>query len=185
VIDAARVAGHIDEHRSNPARWAGHLKMLLPPPARLPRGYHAAMAYAAEVPAFMKRLSGQNSIAALALRFLILTAARTGEVLGARWAEIDLDAKVWTVTASRMKAGRRPDGRRVRSSRVRLVAHPIRPGHPQRRVRELAEGGHVLIHACRDRNRPALLSAYPGDPRSALLTSRRFGPRSRPSRKPC
>jgi integrase len=105
VIDAARVAGHIGEREPNPARWAGHLEMMLPKPAQLTRGHHAAMAYA-EVPAFMKRLRGQNSIAALALRFLILTATRSGEVLGVRWDEIDLDAKVWTVPPARMKASR-------------------------------------------------------------------------------
>ncbi|MFZ0494983.1 MAG: site-specific integrase [Methylocella sp.] len=55
---------------------------------------------------FMKRLGGQDSVAALALRFLILTVARSGEVLGAMWQEIDLGAKVWIVPASRMKASR-------------------------------------------------------------------------------
>jgi integrase len=105
VIDAARTAGHIEDHRPNPARWIGHLEMLLPRPAKLSRGHHAAMPYA-EVPAFMKRLGGQDGFAGMALLFLILTAARSGEVLGARWDEIDFDAKVWTVPASRMKAGR-------------------------------------------------------------------------------
>lgn len=90
-------AGHIDDRAPNPARWAGHLETLLPPPARLARGHHRAI---------MKRLSGQDSMAAMALRFLILTAARSGEVLGAVWNEIDLAAKVWTVPASRMKASR-------------------------------------------------------------------------------
>jgi integrase len=105
VIDAARAAGHVGRNEANPARWKGHLEKLLPKAKKLSRGHHVAMAYA-EVPAFMKRLSGQNSIAVMALQFLILTAARTGEVLGAHWAEIDLAAKVWTVPASRMKAGR-------------------------------------------------------------------------------
>jgi integrase len=103
VLDAARSAGHIDDRAPNPARWAGHLEMLLPPPARLARGHHRAMAYV-DMPAFMKRLGGQDSIAAVALRFLILTAARSGEALGAAWDEIDLAAKVWTIPASRMKA---------------------------------------------------------------------------------
>jgi integrase len=105
VINAARSAGHIDDRAPNPARWAGHLEMLLPRPARLIRGHHAAMAYQ-DLPAFTKRLSGNDSMAAMALRFLILTAARTGEVLGAAWQEFDLDGKVWTIPASRMKAGR-------------------------------------------------------------------------------
>ncbi len=105
VLDSARVAGHIPEREPNPARWSGHLEMLLPPPAKLARGHHAALAYI-DLPAFLTRLGGQEGMAALALRFLILTAARTGEALGARWDEIDLDAKVWTVPASRMKAAR-------------------------------------------------------------------------------
>jgi integrase len=105
VLDSARVAGHIPEREPNPARWSGHLEMLLPPPAKLARGHHAALAYL-DLPAFLTRLGGQEGMAALALRFLILTAARTGEALGARWDEIELDAKVWTIPASRMKAGR-------------------------------------------------------------------------------
>jgi len=100
VIDAARVAGHIDAHRPNPARWAG-----LPKPTKLTRGHHAAMPYA-EVPAFVARLAGQDSISALALRFLIMTAARTSEVIGARWNEFDLENRLWTIPASRMKPGR-------------------------------------------------------------------------------
>ena len=59
-----------------------------------------------DVPAFIARLRGSESVSGLALEFAILTAARTGEVLGARWDEIDLDAKLWTVPAARMKAGR-------------------------------------------------------------------------------
>jgi integrase len=89
----------------NPAAWRGHLKMLLPAPRKLLRGHHAALPYAG-VPGFMTRLPDEGGTAALALRFLISTAARSGEVLGARWAEIDLDAKVWTVPASRMKGAR-------------------------------------------------------------------------------
>lgn len=105
VLDSARVAGHIPEREPNPARWAGHLEMLLPAPAKLTRGHHAALAYT-EVPAFMARLAGQDGMAALALQFLILTAARTGEALGACWDEIDLSTKLWIVPAARMKAGR-------------------------------------------------------------------------------
>jgi integrase len=105
VLDSARVAGHIGEREPNPARWAGHLEMLLPRPAKLSRGHHAAMNYD-EVPAFMARLAGQGGMAALAMRFTILTAGRTGEVLGAEWREIDLGARLWTVPPGRMKSGR-------------------------------------------------------------------------------
>jgi integrase len=103
VLDAARAKGHIAPNEANPARWKGHLDHLLAKRTRLSRGHHAAMAYK-DVPAFIDALS--DSPQALALEFLILTAARLGEVLGARWAEIDLAAKVWTIPGARMKAGR-------------------------------------------------------------------------------
>ena len=78
---------------------------LLPKQGKLSRGHHAAMPYA-DVQAFLAALRQRNAIAALALEFVILTAARTGEVLGARWEEIDKDGEVWTVPGARMKAGR-------------------------------------------------------------------------------
>jgi integrase len=105
VLDAARTAGHIDDRAPNPARWSGHLEMLLPAPARLIRGHHEAMPYR-DLPAFMARLRGQDGMGAIALQFAILTAARSGEVRGATWSEIDLETRVWTVPASRMKSGR-------------------------------------------------------------------------------
>jgi integrase len=105
VLDAARANGDIPEDKSNPARWRGHLDKLLSKRTKLSRGHHAAMAYA-DVPAFIAGLREREGMAALALEFCILTAARSGEVLGARWPEIDLAGKVWTVPATRMKAGR-------------------------------------------------------------------------------
>jgi integrase len=105
VLDAARAKGHIARNEANPARWRGHLDKLLPKRQKLTRGHHAAMAFD-DVPEFLRALRERASIAALALEFLILTAARSGEVFGARWAEIDLEAKVWTIPAARMKAGR-------------------------------------------------------------------------------
>jgi integrase len=89
----------------NPAAWRGHLENLLPKPSKLSRGHHAAMPYA-DVPAFIDELRKREAVAALALGFVILTAARSGEVLGAQWTEVDLAAKVWTLPAKRMKAGR-------------------------------------------------------------------------------
>jgi integrase len=89
----------------NPFRWRGHLDALLPKRAKLSRGHHAAMAFDG-VPAFMARLRAMGGLAPMALEFTILTAARTGEVLGATWDEIDLDGKVWTIPAERMKAGK-------------------------------------------------------------------------------
>jgi integrase len=78
---------------------------LLPKRQKLTRGHHAAMPYA-KVPVFMAELRKRESIAAMALEFLILTAARSGEVLGARWDEIDFAGKIWTIPASRMKAAK-------------------------------------------------------------------------------
>jgi integrase len=103
VIDAARARGL--RTSENPARWRGHLANLLPPRGRLKRGHHAAMPFL-EVPSFIGELRKRVGIAPLALEFLVLTAARTGEVIGATWPEFDLDAKLWTVPAERMKAKR-------------------------------------------------------------------------------
>jgi integrase len=89
----------------NPARWKGHLQHVLPARSRLAKPqHHAALPYA-EVPAFMAALRQRDGVAARALEFTILTAARTGEVIGARWEEIDFTAKTWTVPGVRMKAG--------------------------------------------------------------------------------
>jgi integrase len=89
----------------NPARWRGHLDHLLSRRQKLARGHHAATSFP-QVPAFVAALREREAVAALALEFLILCAARTGEVIGATWAEIDLDKGVWTVPGTRMKAGR-------------------------------------------------------------------------------
>ena len=103
VLDAAKAKGH--RSGENPARWRGHLDHLLPKPLKLARGHHAAMPYE-EVAAFVADLRQREATAAQALEFCILTAARSGEVLGLRRSEIDFDKRVWTVPANRMKAGR-------------------------------------------------------------------------------
>jgi len=103
VLDAAKAKGH--RTAENPARWRGHLDHLLPKPLKLTRGHHAAMPYD-DVSAFIGELQAREATAALALEFCILTAARSGEVLGLRRSEVDLEKKVWTVPAKRMKAGR-------------------------------------------------------------------------------
>lgn len=90
----------------NPARWRGLLENLLPAKPRVKRvQHHAALPYA-EVPAFLAELRQQPGEAARALEFTILTAARTGETIGATWDEIDLRGAVWTVPADRIKAGK-------------------------------------------------------------------------------
>ena len=89
----------------NPAAWKDNLKDLLPRHDELSRGHHAALDYA-DMPTFMEKLRERESRAARALELAILTATRTGEVLGARWEEIDLERKLWTIPAVRMKAKR-------------------------------------------------------------------------------
>jgi integrase len=103
ILDAAKAKGF--RNGENPARWRGHLDHLLPRHSKLTRGHFAAMPYE-EVASFISELRKQKSIAALALEFCILTASRSGEVLGARWCEVDLEKKIWMVPANRMKAGR-------------------------------------------------------------------------------
>ena len=90
----------------NPARWKGHLDHLLPARAKVRKaGHHAALPYD-QMGAFMVDLRGQEGAGALALQFAILTAARTGEVIGARWDEIEITKRLWVVPADRMKGGR-------------------------------------------------------------------------------
>ena len=88
----------------NPARWRGHLDKLLPKKTKVRRiEHHAALPYR-EIAAFVAELRSQEGIAARALEFAILTAARTGEVIGALWGELDLADRLWTIPAERMKA---------------------------------------------------------------------------------
>src|SRR5262249_20211914 len=100
VLDWAKAR----EYRSgdNPARWVGHLKNLLPVPSKVRKAqHHPALPYT-EIGALTASLRERNSVAARALAFVVLTAARSGEVRGALWDEIDLQARVWTVPASLM-----------------------------------------------------------------------------------
>jgi integrase len=90
----------------NPARWRGHLDKLLPARSKVRKvEHHPAMPYA-KVAAFLQEIRQGSSVSALALEFTILTACRTGEVIGARWDEIDFAHKVWKVPGVRMKSGR-------------------------------------------------------------------------------
>ena len=89
----------------NPARWRGHLSAILPSPQKLKdRKHHSALPYG-ELPQFMSILSNTDGMGARALEMTILTATRTKESLGAKWSEIDLDNRVWTIPKERMKAG--------------------------------------------------------------------------------
>ncbi len=114
---ASRVRGRIEAVLSfakargwrqgeNPAQWRGHLDHLLPSRGKVARVQHHAALPWSEVPGFMALLRQQEGAAARALEFAILTAARTGEVLGMRWSEVDLQQAIWVVPADRMKAGR-------------------------------------------------------------------------------
>jgi integrase len=103
TLDYAKV--HKLRTGENPARWRGHLALTLPKRQKLDRGHLAAMPYK-DVAAFVASLRESESVQAAALEFVILTAARLGEALGAQWSEIDLAEKTWAVPKTRMKAGR-------------------------------------------------------------------------------
>ena len=100
MLDWAKV--HQFRDGENPARWQGHLEHVFESGEG---GNYAAMPFA-ELPAFMARLRERDSASARALELLILTAARSGEVRGATWEEIDLDKALWTIPGERMKAGK-------------------------------------------------------------------------------
>lgn len=104
VLDWAAVRGY--RTGENPARWKGHLDQSLPARAKVAKVHHHAALPYPEIGGFMEKLRQQPGMSALALEFAILTAARTGEVLGAQWEEIDQEGKVWTIPGERMKAGR-------------------------------------------------------------------------------
>ena len=104
VLDWASARGY--RLGENPARWRGHLENLLPRRSRVQKvEHHRALPYG-EIGAFMASLRRQQGAAAGVLEFLILTACRTGEVIGARWGEINIGEAVWTVPAERVKSGR-------------------------------------------------------------------------------
>lgn len=125
----------------NPARWRGHLDNLLPKPSAVRAVvHHPALPYK-EIGSFVADLRGMKSTSARALEFLILTACRTSEVLGAKWEELDEDCQVWTVPASRMKA--KKEHKVPLSTRAREIVLMMRnqaaadyvfegdkPGHP-------------------------------------------------------
>jgi integrase len=103
VLDWATVRGY--RSGDNPARWAGHLQEVLPRAVAVVAKHWPALPYA-ETAAFSADLRNRSDIAARALEFTVLTAARTAEVIGAPWTEIDLVARVWTIPPERMKGGK-------------------------------------------------------------------------------
>jgi len=104
VLDYAAVHGLCDG--PNPARWKGCLDKVLPAPRKVTKVEHHAAAPYADMPRIMGELARKDHMSYLALRFTVLTAARSMEVRAATWGEIDLQARVWTIPAERMKAGR-------------------------------------------------------------------------------
>lgn len=104
ILDWATVRGY--RQGNNPARWKGHLDVILPSPDKVQNTeHHPALPYR-DMAKFMAALRQRKGISSLALHFTILTAARSGEVRGAEWSEIDLESKIWTIPANRMKAGK-------------------------------------------------------------------------------
>jgi integrase len=103
ILDWATARGY--RSGENPARWRGHLENLLPAKRKVRRAKHLAALPYVEMSAFVADLRRTEGISARALEFAILTAARTGEITGARWDEIDAEGRLWTIPAARMKAG--------------------------------------------------------------------------------
>ena len=103
VLDFAKVKGW--RSGENPAVWRGHLRNILPKRQKLQRGHLPAMRYQ-DVPKFLGKVRAAEAMAARALEFTVLTVSRSSEALGAKWSEIDLKEKLWTVPRERMKDGR-------------------------------------------------------------------------------
>jgi integrase len=104
ILDWATARGY--REGENPARWRGHIENLLPKKTKVRQVEHLAALPYREIGTFMEELRQQDGTAAHALEFAILTAARTGEVIGALWNEINVPEKLWTIPAGRMKAGK-------------------------------------------------------------------------------
>ncbi len=163
VLDSAKVEGH--RHGDNPAAWKGNLEHVLHKPNELvSRRHHAAMPYA-DLPEFMTKLGEVRGVSAQALEFTILTAARSGETRGAVWSEFDLDAKIWTIPAVRMKGGKihrvplsEQAVKLVRDMKAQSVNDLVFPGVRDRKplsdaslakALTSAGGGAFTVHGCR------------------------------------
>lgn len=127
ILAAAKARGLRPVDAANPAQWRGHLDVLLPKQGKLTRGHHSALPWR-EAPGFMVELRKREAPVARALEFTILTAARSGETLGATWDEVDLDNELWVVPATRMKAG--VEHVVPLSGRAIELLEPLRPDRP-------------------------------------------------------
>lgn len=139
VLDWAGARGF--REGPNPARWRGHLDKLLAKPSKVHRIVHHRALPIDEISAFMMRLRDAEGVGARALEFAILTAARSGEVRGATWKEIDLDARLWTISAERMKAAR--EHRAPLSEAAVAVLKAMPRGRPDSYVFRAAHGGRL------------------------------------------
>jgi integrase len=130
ILDWAKVRGY--REGENPARWRGHLDVLLAARFKVRKVEHHAALPFADIGAFVAALRAREGVAARAFEFAILTAARTGEVLKARWSEIDVAEKIWIVPAARMKA--------KKEHRVPLSGRTLSITKEMRALRQDAEG---------------------------------------------
>lgn len=144
ILDAAAAAGYRDPGIPNPARWEGHLKLLMPARAKAETDKrHPSLPYA-ELPAFMAELRSRPGITPRALEFAILTAARTKEVYGATWAEIDMEARQWIIPAHRMKSGREHRAALCEAALAILAAIP-REGNTAQRPFPIGESAMLTM----------------------------------------
>ena len=154
VLDWARARGY--REGENPARWRGHIENLLPARSRVRTiQHHPALPYE-EIGTFIESLAGQDGLAAKALEFLILTAARTGEVVGALWDEIDLEKRIWTVPAHRIKARR--EHRVPLSSRTMAILRGLHDTRNGEFVFTVGRGGQTVGRGGQPLSNMALLS---------------------------
>jgi integrase len=124
ILNAGYVMAQID--KANPARWRGHLDHVL---ARAPKVQHYASLPYADLPDFVAQLRQMDTVYAAPLEFTILTATRANEALGARWDEIELDARMWKIPAARMKGGR--DHRVPLSGRAVEILRQMKKARPE------------------------------------------------------
>jgi integrase len=141
VLDWAAARGY--RSGDNPARWRGHLAHMLPKRAKVAAPKRMAALPYVELPELVAELRQQDSVTARALELAILTAARSGEALGARWDEVDMQAKVWTVPGERMKAGK-PHRVPLSDRAVEILAALPRE----------ADNPHIFVGARRDGGLP-------------------------------
>ena len=150
VLDWCKARGYFNGE--NPARLKGALGELLPKAQKIKKVEHHAAIHYTQVHEFVTALRAMPGIAPLALEFLLLTAARTGEAVGARWDEIDTAAKVWTVPAERMKAGREHRvplcNRAVDILKTMKAAQQndyVFPGHSEQKNPHLSTGAFLAV----------------------------------------